>query len=205
MKPIMIVGTSSERRQQLAVKHFSDKFELLYLSPDINEKAYRSSCPETLTKLIAEAKMDRIRQLIESDEKLRLSVHSNQHSVAVTFDQVVVSGGEIREKPVSDVECRAFIRSYSNSSVATVQTTVVYHFATKKMVSAPNHTMTYFREISDEAIERIVARGACRHTAGALIIEDQDMLARMIKIDPGDADAVQGMCVQVIHNLLNLF
>ncbi|CCW70600.1 unnamed protein product [Phytomonas sp. Hart1] len=205
MKPIMIVGTSAVGRQKLAVKYFEDTFQLIFMSPNINEKNYRSSCPETLTKLIAEAKMDKIRQLVEDDEKLRHSIRAHPLSVAVTFDQVVVWAGEIREKAVSEAECRAFIRSYSNSSVGTVETTSVYHFALQKMASASNRTMTYYREIPDDAIERIIARGACKRSAGALIIEDEDMKARMIKIDPGDEEAVQGMCVQVVRELLKQF
>jgi septum formation protein len=109
----LILGTSSQFRRKLFQESFSDfisKDEKIeqFISPDIDEKASRDSDSEKLCQKIAVAKCDAI--LKEYEEKLP------KDSIILTFDQVVVCDGELREKPVDESEARKFLKSYSEGS-----------------------------------------------------------------------------------------
>ncbi|KAL7699982.1 Maf-like protein [Lotmaria passim] len=202
-KPIMVVGTSSLRRREISKTHFGDTYELVYLSPDIDEKRFRSSDPFELTSMIAHAKMAALREKIAEDTDQQARILQRPGSVAVTFDQVVYYHNEIREKPESKEEAIAFIKSYSNDELGTVMTTVLYSFDKDKLLSMPNTTLTFYREIPDDAIARVVERGQCFHTAGAFVVEDVDMHKSEVKIEPGTKEDVCGFCEKSVHTLLD--
>lgn len=201
-KPIMVIGTSAPRRRQIAQVHFGADYELVYISPDIDEKQIRAADPFALTNGIALAKMAALLERVASDAELQRRLAERSRSVAVTFDQVVDYHGEIREKPESVEQAVAFIRSYSDNELGTVMTTVLYAFDTDTQVAMPNTTMTYYRAIDDAAIARIVERGLCLHTAGGFVVEDEDMKRSMIRIDPGTEEDVCGFCEKSVHALL---
>ncbi|KAG5496165.1 hypothetical protein JKF63_02466 [Porcisia hertigi] len=200
--PIMVVGTSSPRRREIAQRHFGVAFDLVFVSPDIDEKQIRHSDPFSLTRAIAQAKMEELRAKVARDKALQDSIAQRPGSVAVTFDQVVDYHGEIREKPESQAQAVAFIKSYSKDQLSTVMTTVLYDFDLKREVSMPNTTVTFYGEIPDEAIARVVERGDCLHTAGAFVVEDADMKRSEIKIDPGTEEDVCGFCNKSVLALL---
>lgn len=201
-KPIMVVGTSAQQRRSLAAEHFGNRYALVFISPDIDEKGIRDTDATLLTRRIALAKMKAVQLHIEKDSALSARLQSLPGSVVVTFDQVVVWNDAIREKPADSEECKRFIRSYSNSSVATVQTTVLYRVDTMKQDSFTNNTMTYYGELPDDLTDRVIGRDHCLNSAGALVVEDSDMLSRMIRIDPGTMHEVQGMCARAVEQLL---
>ena len=108
----LILGTSSQFRRKFFQENFSEflisdgKFEQ-FISPDIDEKAIRDSDYEKLCQKIAIAKCDAI--LKDYQEKLP------QDSIILTFDQVVVCKGQLREKPVDEAQARKFLKSYSGN------------------------------------------------------------------------------------------
>ena len=109
----LVLGTSSQFRRKLFQESFSEfilKDEKIdqFISPDIDEKAIRDSDSEKLCQKIAVAKCDAI--LKEYEGKLP------KDSIILTFDQVVVCDGELREKPVDESEARKFLKSYSEGS-----------------------------------------------------------------------------------------
>ena len=114
----LILGTSSQFRRKFFQDHFSDfitsdeKIQQ-FISPDIDEKAIRDNDYEILCQKIATAKCDAI--LKEYQDKLP------KDSIILTFDQVVVCNGELREKPVDEKEARKFLKSYSEGKVKCVQ------------------------------------------------------------------------------------
>lgn len=201
-KPIMVVGTSSPRRREIAQTHFGDAFELVFLSPDIDEKQYRSNDPFALTSLIAHGKMAALREKVAEDAELVAQIAQRPGSVAVTFDQVVYFHGEIREKPESEEEAVAFITSYSNDQLGTVMTTALYSFGTDKLLARPNTTLTFYRAIPAEVVARVVERGVCFHTAGAFVVEDAEMKDYLIKIEPGTEEEVRGFSEGSVRALL---
>ncbi|KAG5470503.1 hypothetical protein LSCM1_01747 [Leishmania martiniquensis] len=198
----MVVGTSAPHRREIAQVHFGAAYDLVYLSPDIDEKQIRDSDPYTLTHAIAHAKMEELRAKVARDTDLQRRILQRPGSVAVTFDQVINFHGEIREKPESKEQAVSFIKSYSSNDLGTVMTTVLFDFETGKQVSMPNTTRTFYGEISDEAVARVVERGTCMHAAGGFVVEDADMKRCEIKIDPGTEEEVRGFCVKSVRALL---
>ncbi|RNF13013.1 septum formation protein [Trypanosoma conorhini] len=195
--PVMVIGTSSARRVELLKSHFAGGVhrEFIALPPDIDEKAWRSPDPFELTKLIARAKMQAVL------EKLKDAHPHLKHGVVVTFDQVVVKDGEVREKPESAEEARRFLKSYSNSHVGTVAAYVVYSLDTGKLTVGENETDTYFSAYGDDVVERVLARGACMHTAGAFVVEDEDISRHVVR-NVGTFEAVQGVDPIVLERLM---
>lgn len=202
MKPLLILGTSAPHRRSIAVQHLGDEYDIISISPDIDEKEFRSTDAYELTRHIAEDKMLAVLEKVKLNPSLLHDVSARAGSVAVTFDQVVVWKGEIREKPSSAEEAYRFIKSYSNSSLDTVQTTAVHSFALGKTLTESNKTTTYYNDLCAEDIHRVVSRGVCLHTAGAFVVEDADMAKNMESIDPGSQEEVQGFCISAVRSLL---
>lgn len=198
----MVVGTGAPQRREIASRHFGDNYELVFMTPGIDEKQIRHSDRFELTRGISNAKLDALLTAVEADAELKSRVAARSGSVAVTFDQVVDWEDETREKPESKEEAAAFIQSYSNDKVGTVMTTALYCFTTEKRSTQSNVTMTYYRDIPKEAIDRIVDRGVCANTAGAFVVEDEDMKKSLIRIEPGTEDEVRGFCPAAIHSLI---
>ncbi|CBH18480.1 septum formation protein MAF homologue, putative [Trypanosoma equiperdum] len=194
----MIIGTSSAFRANVLREHFGDRFRnFVLLPPDIDEKAYRAADPFELTESIARAKMKAVL------EKAR------QHSppisgpaIALTFDQVVVKGDEVREKPLSTEQCRSFIASYSGGGVRTVATYALCVVGTENVLVAHNETETFFSKFGDDIVERTLERGACMNSAGGLVVEDEDMSRHVVRI-VGTSYGVRGMEPAVVEKLLS--
>lgn len=268
MKPIMILGTSAPHRRAMATKHFGTVYDIVSLSPNIDEKSVRAETASALTHSVADAKMDAILAAVEADDSLSSRVASRPGSVAVTFDQVVVFDDEeqqpqqhlqeveeeegsaaadaalvqtlddgatgmhhkhgdlsssagvhgvhdvdvarrvgamqaIREKPASPEEALFFIMSYACRSVYTVQCTVLYCFDSAIRSHAENTTATRYGDgLTADVAARMVSRGTCLHTAGALVVEDADMQACMKQIYMGTEEEVRGFSARTLHALL---
>ncbi|KAG5494646.1 hypothetical protein JIQ42_02261 [Leishmania sp. Namibia] len=198
----MVVGTSAPRRREIAQRHFGAAYDLVCLSPDIDERQIRDSDPYALTRKIAHAKMKELRAKVARDAELQRCIDQRPGSVAVTFDQVVTYHGEIREKPESKEQAVSFIMSYSNDHLGTVMTTVLYDFETGRQVSMPNTTLTSYGEIPDKTVACVVERGTCMHTAGGFVVEDEDMKRCEVGIIIGTEEEVCGFCEKSVRALL---
>eukprot|EP00796_Vickermania_ingenoplastis_P013310 gene13310-9147_t len=199
---VLVVGTSSLSRQPIIERTYAGQFEVVFLSPEVDEKAIRSPDALQLTRRIAEAKMESVLHKIDKDEELVKKLQASPVSMVVTFDQVVVWGNEIREKPFDNREAKKFLLDYSNSTVSTVMTTVVSNFHTRKQSYRQNTTRTYYNEISHRKINNVIERGRTLSAAGGFVVEDPDLQTCMVKIDPGTMEEVQGFCVRAVTELL---
>lgn len=199
---ILIVGTSSPSRQPIIEKAYAGQYELVFLPPDIDEKQIRSPDALQLTRRIAEAKMACVLAKIEKDEELIKRIMASAVVNVLTFDQVVVWGDEIREKPFNLAEAKRFLRDYSDSTVSTVMTTVLCNFHSKKQAYRQNTTRTYYGEISQKKIDRVVERGKSMSAAGGFVVEDPDLQSCMKRIDPGTMEEVQGFCIRAVNELM---
>lgn len=203
---LLIVGSASLCRKLIAEKLYSGQYELVFLSPEIDERAIRSPDALQLTRRIAEAKMKRVIEIIQKDpdlcKKIQLAVDGAAPVYIITFDQVVVWGNEIREKPYDLTEAKNFLRDYSGSSVSTVMTTVCHNYVSKKQRFRQNTTRTYFQEFSPEIISRMLSRGHCLRAAGGFVVEDPDLSLCVIKIDPGTVEEVQGFSSRSVNELI---
>lgn len=199
---LIVVGSSSTSRRPIIEKTYAGQFDLIFISPEIDEKSIRSRDALQLTRRIAEAKMAAVLRKIEADDELVKKLQGSTTAVVVTFDQVVVWGNEVREKPFDLAEAKRFLRDYSDSTVSTVMTTVLTNFHNKKQSYRQNTTRTYYKEYNQKTIDKVVERGRTLSAAGGFVVEDPDLQAHMKRIDPGTLEEVQGFCARAVAELM---
>ncbi|XP_025798517.1 maf-like protein DDB_G0281937 isoform X2 [Panicum hallii] len=99
----IILGSSSPARREILADM---GYEFIVMSADIDEKAIRKDKPDELVKALAEAKAEAIKLKLHDD----CGPGSDQTTLLITSDQVMVSKGVIRERPRSAEEAREFIK-----------------------------------------------------------------------------------------------
>jgi septum formation protein len=191
----LCIGSSSVHRQAIIRAEFGSTLALSTCSPDIDEKAIRDPNPAVLTMAIARAKMAAVvAKLSEGPEPMPAFI--------VTSDQVALHGGVIREKPDTEDENRAFLRSYRNGSVVTIASFLVKNTATGAVAEGTHEAETFFGDITDAMIERIVARGMTMWCAGGFAIEDPDLKSVLVSVRNGTVSSVQGVHIPLFRKLL---
>ena len=78
-------------------------FDFDVMIPDIDEKTIRLDNPRELVMAIAHAKTDALLAKIK------------EPTILIVSDQVVLYEGEVREKPIDELEAREFVRSYGHN------------------------------------------------------------------------------------------
>ncbi len=109
----LLFATSSQWRRELFALYFPSEIvsSAKYANPDIDEKAIRDQDPIVMVQKIAEEKLQQ--GILKSDSDILNGV-----DCVFTFDQVVICKGQVREKPQSAEEARAFLKSYSDGEEA---------------------------------------------------------------------------------------
>ena len=163
---------------------------------DIDEKAIRMDTPEALVAALADAKADAIVARMRSD------ADDADDALLITCDQVVVHEGAIREKPESEAEARAFVRSYGASPATTVGAVLVTDLATgERFGPIVDRCVVHFDPIPDDVVDHLIAEGTCLHCAGGLMVEHPKMTALTRKTE-GSTDALMGLSKASVGGLL---
>ena len=209
---IAILGSSSSSRRKVFEASFPVALftRILQIAPDIDEKATRNLDPVVLTKEITQRKdvavFEKYFSTWESSPK-------PQTVLVITSDQVSVYRGgespEIREKPESIEENRAFLRSYSKSSIETCGAMCVHRVDIRtdgkitmhRWVTATDVNTVYFNEISEEVISNVISRGDSMHCSGGFVVEDEDLSRCVDRVD-GSIEGVMGLNAKALHELL---
>jgi len=195
----LILGTSSQFRRKLFQESFSEfisKDEKIeqFISPDIDEKAIRDSDSEKLCQKIAVAKCDAI--LKEYEGKLP------NNSIILTFDQVVVCDGELREKPVDESEARKFLKSYSEGSPAIALSGVVAHnIANGKRECLLDKVTVKFTNIPDHVVNHLLKVGEIFLASGSFTIGDRE-LGKYVEHLDGTLDAIEGLPIAALKTAI---
>lgn len=172
----IILGTSSKYRQKL-MQQLNYKYTIR--TADIDERAIlvdpehdsisdRShSDPAKLTLAIAKAKATAIlNQLLQES--------SNIESLLITADQVAYFNGEIREKPLSEDECRHWFVQYAQKPVEAMTAIVVTNTKTLKQYTDTVYIRQLYKSeaASDpKVIESLLAEGELMQCCGAFIVD----------------------------------
>ena len=163
---------------------------------DIDEKGIRMDTPEALVAALADAKADAIVARMRSD------ADDADDALLITCDQVVVHEGAIREKPESEAEARAFVRSYGASPATTVGAVLVTDLATgERFGPIVDRCVVHFDPIPDDVVDHLIAEGTCLHCAGGLMVEHPKMTALTRKTE-GSTDALMGLSKASVGGLL---
>lgn len=185
----IILGSQSKGRQQV-LRDAGVEFELE--RADIDEKAIRHDDYEALPLLIAGGKADALTARL-----------GQQDALLLTADTVVTYRGELREKPTSPEQARAFLASYQPSEPAWVNTgIVVTNLRTGKRVQGFSKSAVFFREIPLEVIEQAIAEGYIFGCAGGFAIETE-LLEPYVQRIEGEATGVVGLPLSLARRLLD--
>eukprot|EP00884_Botryococcus_braunii_P012140 jgi/Botrbrau1/20927/Bobra.0135s0058.1 len=189
----VILGSASFGRREIMdqiAKEYAFKYR--QMQADIDEQAVgdRSSHPETLVTLLAQAKADAL--------KARLPESSG---VLITCDQVVVCNGRILEKPADPDEARHFIESYSVFPASTVSSVLVTDLQTGKSRGGVDVTKIFFDPIPADVVEQLLQDGSVYKCAGGLMIE-HPLVAPLVRSLEGTIDSVQGLPRHLLLRLI---
>ncbi|XP_030499039.1 uncharacterized protein LOC115714458 isoform X2 [Cannabis sativa] len=162
----IILGSASMARRRLLTEM---GYEFTILTADIDERSIRKETPEELVVALAEAKADAIISRLKSTGQLE---EVSQERLLITADTVVVSYGQIREKPSSKEEARSFIKGYSGSQAAVVGSVLVTNLKTGKRRGGWERAEVYFHDIPEDIIDSLVEEAVTLNVAGGLTLEN---------------------------------
>lgn len=188
----VILGSSSPRRAEL----IRELYPLAEIMPaDIDEKAIRDADPRAMTMGIALAKAAALTARIKGER-----------AILVTADTVVMCDGELREKAVDAGQARRWLWSY-NGRPAVVTTSVVVADVRSGQSVLPHRgrsdmATVWFKDLTEEAINRIIADGSVLGCAGSFMTE-HPLMAPHIAHVRGDVDTVQGLSRRIVRELIN--
>ncbi|MCE9586513.1 Maf family protein [Candidatus Uhrbacteria bacterium] len=184
----IILGSSSPFRAQVLREA---GFTFTVIRPDIDEKLISKGIlsPNTLVLKLAHAKAEAILQ------------RRPPAGFLITSDQVVVSDGQILEKPSSPTEARARLVDYWQNPPMTYTAVVVTNTKTRAQAVAVDRACVLFRQISKKAIDGALRRGTIMDCCGAFDIDDPD-LKPFIEAINGDRTSVLGMPIATVKLLL---
>ncbi|KAI9187602.1 hypothetical protein H9P43_001992 [Blastocladiella emersonii ATCC 22665] len=204
---VVVLGSSSKFRRGI-VAHLlptdasaSPRVTLDYAVPDIDEKAVglaerAANDASALTAAVAHAKTDALEPVVRAryaaDDRVVL---------LITSDQVIVNNGEIREKPESPEQAKAYLTSYAKHPAEAVNGIVVTDVKTGRRVARVEIGVQHWRAIPEHVMDAVIAKGEIMHCAGGFMIDDellQPYLAERI----GDEDTIIGMPLQCTRELL---
>jgi septum formation protein len=94
------------------------------------------------------------------------------------------------------------LQQYSNDSIETIAGIVIYSRKIGESVEGFHVACSHFNEITDDKIDRIIARGDSLQCCGGFVIEDVDLNTCVKEINPGTMESVQGTHMPLVEHLL---
>lgn len=189
----LVFGSTSQSRKEVFSKaeiRLSD-----FVSADIDERSITDEDPRRLVKKISEAKMEAVLKKLpykRGEDKV----------IVICADTVALKDGEVRNKPSSDEERLRFLRSYSGSYVDCITGVTVYNYLTKRRLSDVTVSRVYYKEMPEEAIQRIFEESeVIRHSCGGFAIDCPIMGAYVEEIE-GDPENIMGISVRNTVDLM---
>jgi septum formation protein len=173
----IILGSGSAGRKQVLTE-MGYSFEVV--PPDIDEKQIRHTDPRQLTMMIAEAKA---RVLLEKVQ---------EPAIIITADQVVAWNGEIREKPVDEVQARYFLENCAGHPEEIVNSVVLTNTVTGQQEKGLDVPRLYFRTIPEALITVLIKEPKTYTYAGGFTISDP-RLAPYIERVEGEKESIMGL------------
>ncbi|XP_037425716.1 7-methyl-GTP pyrophosphatase-like [Triticum dicoccoides] len=194
----LILGSSSASRRQILAE-MGYQFKLL--SADIDEKEIRKEKPEELVVALAHAKADAILDKMRNNGMMKEIVDSQETTLLITADQVVVHDGVIREKPTTPEEARKFIQGYSQSHAATIGSVLVTNVKTGTRREGWDRSEVYFHKIPNEVVESLIEEGNVFYVAGGLLVE-HPLTSPLVEAIVGTIDSVMGLPKALTEQLI---
>jgi len=199
VKTVML-GSSSKWRAKLVAGTLPEGFTLFpeQIAPDIDEKAIRREDPHELVTAIAQAKTDRLLEILDAKPE-----GSAKPDLLICADQVIVFDGTIREKPEDVAQAKSHLQSYGANGKPAECTTglVVTNLKTGERANGVDVAKQFFKPIPDDVADALIAKGDIMYCAGSFVAEDP-LLEPYLGDLEGEFESVQGMPVKMTQDLL---
>jgi len=153
--PRLVLASTSQYRRQL-LERFGIRFTVA--APHVDESSLPGETPIDLVARLARAKAEAV-------------AHRHRDSVVIGSDQVALFGREIIGKPGNPERCIEQLRSFSGQRLSFHTAVHVIHSDSGSNEGHVDVTTVYFRKLTQEEIERYVARERPVNSAGGFKIE----------------------------------
>ncbi|CAE7344321.1 unnamed protein product [Symbiodinium sp. CCMP2456] len=190
--PPLLLGSRSRPRRRLLEEA---GVELEVQISQVDEKSLgdrASGDAETLVRLLATAKAD----------ALLASLDDPSRRLLLTADQVVTYEGQIREKPESMQEARAFLASYALAPCRTVGALCLHDLSSRQRVVGVQVADIFFKPsiASEDVLTELESESALLDCAGALMVEHPLIECHVDRVE-GGLDSVQGLSLPLLRDL----
>lgn len=193
----LILGSASASRRQILSEM---GYQFTVLSADIDEEI-RIEKPEELVVALAHEKADAILTKMVKNGMMQDIVESQETTLLITADKVVIHDGVIRKKPTTPEGARKFIQGYSQSHASTIGSVVVTNVKSCVRMEGWDKSEVYFHKIPDEVIDSLIEEGSVFYVAGGLLVEHPLTLPLMESI-VGTMDSVMGLPKELTEKLI---
>lgn len=183
---IILGSQSPSRRRVLAAAGYT--FDVM--PADIDEKAIRADDYHELPLLIARGKAEALLQTI------------TEPALLITSDQVTVFKGELREKPESPEQARAWLKEYQGDNPSVAHTAVVMvDTQTGERREGIDTVNTWFDPLPDAVITELIETGKVFGWAGAVGVDDPLFEPYVRRMD-GPVDSILGLPLELVERFM---
>uniref|UniRef100_A0A0E0CXI4 Maf-like protein n=1 Tax=Oryza meridionalis TaxID=40149 RepID=A0A0E0CXI4_9ORYZ len=144
---------------------------------------------------------DAIMEKLRNNGMMKEILDSQETTLLVTADQVVIHDGVIREKPSTPEEARKFIKGYSESHAATIGSVLVTNVKSGARKEGWDKAEVYFHKIPDEVVESLIEEGDVFYVAGGLLVE-HPLTSPLVEAIVGTIDSVMGLPKSLTEKLI---
>ncbi len=186
-RPNLILASASPRRSELLT---SAGFEFEVMPANVAEDHDGSEPPAPLVERLAQAKASDVAGRLEA----------NAEAVVLGADTIVVLGGKILGKPVSEDDARRMLTALSGREHEVVTGVALVAAGGGRTVTAHDVTRVVFRALTEPEIENYVRGGEPMDKAGAYAI--QGIASRFVTRIEGSYSNVMGLPVELVDRML---
>lgn len=189
----IVLGSLSEGRREIFSKYFKD-FTIVKSEIDENETVkelgtYKTN-PIFVSMYLSYKKAEDIVNKLEKAESFLL----------FTFDTIVVHQGEIKFKPSNKEEARSWLLSYKNDFQEIITGYTIFSSEKNIFVVGHDRCIVYFKDISNEEINKYVDSNPVEKWSGGIAIE----IARdFFNIVEGTVESIIGVPINKLKKDLN--
>jgi septum formation protein len=189
----IVLGSLSEGRKEIFSKYFKD-FTIVKSEIDENETVkelgiYKTN-PIFVSMYLSYKKAEDIVNKLEKTEPFLL----------FTFDTIVVHQGEIKFKPSNKEEARSWLLSYKNDFQEIITGYTIFSSEKNIFVVGHDRCIVYFKDISNEEINKYVDSNPVEKWSGGIAIE----IARdFFNIVEGTVESIIGVPINKLKKDLN--
>lgn len=201
-----VLGSTSLSRKYV-MEH--NRLDYMLVSTNINERCIgnrKTDHPFVITVNIAIGKLMKLQNIIENDQQLKKQLDRmsrRKRVILVTGDELIYCNGQIYEKPQSEEEAAAFLRTYANNVCSSYCSVCICDYGTKRILTGVDKTDIKVRPLSEQSIHEITQDSYVYFCSGAFKIEHDEM-SKHIECIRGRVDSIFGLSVKLLTHLVRL-